>query len=161
MYSELFFRILNFALLLALAAYLFYRYLLPVLRSRITAQRALLRTLEHSKKEVVREQKDTIQSTDDQAILCRQLQEKLQVWISAFKEQQKEHSSFSKEQQNKIAIKRKLQEEKYALIQLERKAVPHITYTVQELLQTFFKDKKHEQDFTTRVIEHMQSSIHK
>jgi hypothetical protein len=157
--SAIFFRLVNFAALLVLGGYIFYKYMLNGIKQKIAQQHAL-RENKIRQKELAHEENEKIkQSILLQAQVGQALLEKVAQW-SAHVEQERRTDKQNREEQRVAQEKRhELRREQLELNALKKIVMPDAIKQARQELVTQFADKNNGEQFMNSLIAAMDKSI--
>lgn len=153
------FRLLNFAVLIALFIYIFKKYILPTILIRIGQKEALLRQLFNKQQALEQEQYALGETVAKEAQLCAELKKKVQQWK---KEVDQEFAERTKEKTEGIKqLKQKTQQRAqwYGNNKIKKEVLTAATAQAKVSLKKQFADPKKGHNFIQPIIDFMRKGV--
>ncbi len=153
------FRLVNFAVLIALFIYLFKKYALSTITNRVAQKEALLQALYNQQQLLEKQQYALDNHVDQEAALCAELKEKVSQWKDLI-----DQKIVMREQErvNRIELlekKTKYYVQSYAISIANKRILTASGQQAQQSLAKQFVDKKVGQDFIQPIIDFMRKDI--
>jgi len=152
------FRLFNLAIIIIGAAYLFYRYALKEIRSKIKERQTFFDQLRAQERESKRKSVEIKRMITDQDTLCEALQLKVKRWNASFNTRKQEEQANQQVRQEAITQLVKIQNYSYIKMQLEHTITPLVLNKAEEDLIDQYADKAINQAYVDNVIEKMDVS---
>ena len=153
-----FFRLLNLTIIVGGAVYLFYRYVLKEVRTKIKERQTFFDQLRSQEREYKRKSVEIKRMITDQDSLCEELKLKVKRWNASFTTRKQEEQAAQQERQDAITQIVKIQNYSYIRKQLEHTIIPVVLNTTEESLAERYADAAVNQSYVDRVIEKMDVS---
>lgn len=153
------FRLVNFAVLIALFIYLFKKYALLTITNRVAQKEALLQALYNQQQLLEKQQYALDKHVDQEAALCAELKEKVSRWKDlidqkiVMREQERVNHIELLEKKTKYHVK------SYAVSIANKRILTASGQQAQQSLVKQFVDKKVGQDFIQPIIDFMRKDI--
>ncbi|MCA9770484.1 hypothetical protein KC460_03900 [Candidatus Dependentiae bacterium] len=156
-----FFRLANFAMLIALCVYLFKKYIYQSLRDQIAQKCVFIRGLENKMTALERQKDELHVQIVQQQTKCKKLMQDIAVWQQAVIHEQekaeKERQASADEQSKRVAVQT-------AYLEAERLrgvVLPQAIGNAQKQLHILFQESDAGRIFTKDILTQLQQSVHK
>lgn len=153
------FKLINMTVLSSIFLYVFYKYILPLLKAEMVSDQAFSAAFENQKVLLSQEEELLKKNILEEMLEQKNLKQKLLFWNSSI-DQVKLSANLSKQQlsdqiyERKVAIKKK-----QVQIQTEQATIHAAIIKAEEALKSFFANEKEGTDYIEKLIE--QSSLKK
>lgn len=155
----LFFQLLNFAALVAIAAFIYRSNLGPQINDLIRRHKQKQEVLVVRHDELIREQHILAQRLEEQDQLCRYLLIKIDIWHDVFEEQQRQHRQEHKKAHEMAEKKAQQQAQWLTRERLYKRVIDEAVDKMRIQLEERFKKKEQQEQFVDQIIVAMRKSI--
>jgi F0F1-type ATP synthase membrane subunit b/b' len=153
---SIFFKILNFGVLIGLGVYIFKRYFVQNINDQIDAKQNMIAQLQGNNQALKQEEHDIAHAAEQQHQLSEQLVQKIALWRAAHThEMARKKAEYEEIYKNRIKKIAK-QEEIYALDVVQKKVVPSAIEQAREMLQQHSMSLDVQQRYTTDILDYIE-----
>ena len=153
---SIFFKLLNFGILIGLGVYVFKRYLLPSIGQEIAENQEALQQLQRNNEQLKEDQKKVEARLDEQAALCLSLGSKIERWKLAHDNHLRRQQESCQQLRQKIEKKVAVQEQNLAREMLNKKVLPGAIVQAQELLQKTYESESEGRQYILHVMKYLE-----
>ncbi len=160
LFVDIFFRLLNFAILIFILRYIFKQYILEGIKKKIQDRRDYMRGLEEHLR-AVSYQRDLLMNTIDQEYVAgAQIEKKIVRWADALTAERKLRAREKEAIMRKVAANTTERETALQILQARMAIMPDMIDTVEQSLQTELADPKLSGMVTRRIIQTIKAKNH-
>lgn len=155
---SIFFRLLNFGLLIALFIYLYKRYIAQTLADSMQTQRALQNALEQERDILGEKQTILDMNMQAQEALRVVLMQKIELWKSSFMSERQKHLVEKESLEKRLAEKMDVRKEQYTIEQAQQRILPLAIEKARQQLEKTFESAQKSEAYNAAIIAYLREA---
>ena len=149
------FRLINFAILIALFTYLFKRYALETLKESMAGEQEALSALQQNKEQLTLSSRLATQSLADQEQLCIVLARKVDAWQAVCNHELAQRQQEKERLLQQLIAKNQEQSDNVAFDSVQRHVLPIVLVKAKAQLQTMFESEEKGRVYIEQLVEQL------
>ena len=150
------FRLFNLLILLSIATYIMYRFVLGPIRKKIAERKTFFDQLRAQERELKYKSIELKRITAEQNALCEHLKKQVVRWNQSFTDRLQQQAQEREQQLEVIKQRLKVQNYTYIRSQLEHTVIPGVFTHAEQTLHTAFSDAQKNKEYVGKIIQKME-----
>ncbi len=150
------FKVLNFAIFIALCWYYIHKKLLAQLYQKMRERQAIIPNLEHERRGLQNQEANIETAIAQQALIAKVLQKKIEGWATTHNKQMREQGENNQHLQRLLEQKIEQQEVYRAKKEAYHHAIPKIITNTKEILTQQYQDPARAQAYIDTLFQHLE-----
>ena len=152
------FKVLNFAIFIALCWYYIHKKVLAQLYQKMRERQAIIPNLEHERRGLQNQEANIETAIAQQALIAKVLQKKIEGWATTHNKQMREQEENNHHLQRLLEQKIEQQEDYRAKKEAYHHAVPKIIASTKEILTQHYQDPARAQAYIDTLFQHLKDN---